>query len=154
MASPVFEVNRILTHIESAGERTVPRFRMRPVMALVTLIAASGLAHAAAPAASSPHAAPAASSAGKQTKAAAKPQAPVKMVDLNNASKAQLKTLSGVGDAEADRIIEKRPYSSKADIVTKAGIPAGVYVSNKRSIFVGKITPSKAAASPSKKASP
>ena len=52
----------------------------------------------------------------------------VKKVDLNNASLAELKTLPSVGDAEAKKIIADRPYISKTDLVTKAGLPEGVYL--------------------------
>lgn len=82
----------------------------------------------------------------KTPAAAAKKAAAIKPVDLNNASKAQLRTLSGIGDAEADLIIASRPYSSKADIVTKAGLPAGIYVAIRRQIYVGKVTKAKAKA--------
>ena len=77
---------------------------------------------------------------------AARKAAPVQHVDLNNASKAQLRTLSGIGDAEADLIIASRPYNSKADIVTKAGLPAGLYVAIRRQIYVGKLSKAKAKA--------
>ena len=55
------------------------------------------------------------------------PTEPVKKVDLNNASLAELKTLPTVGDAEAKKIIAHRPYKSKGELVTKAGLPEGVY---------------------------
>ena len=42
--------------------------------------------------------------------------APAKRIDINSASRAQLKTLPGIGDAEADRIIAARPYPSKAKL--------------------------------------
>jgi hypothetical protein len=64
------------------------------------------------------------------------PPAPVKMVDLNNASKADLMTLPSVGDAEADKIIANRPYISKVDLVTKAGLPQGVYSAVRRRVVV------------------
>ncbi len=51
----------------------------------------------------------------------------LKKVDLNNASLAELKTLPTVGDAEAKKIIAHRPYKSKGELVTKAGLPEGVY---------------------------
>ena len=57
-------------------------------------------------------------------KSSAKPQ---KKVDLNNASLEELKTLPTVGDAEAKKIIANRPYKSKGELVTKAGLPEGVY---------------------------
>ncbi|MCW5657563.1 MAG: helix-hairpin-helix domain-containing protein [Burkholderiaceae bacterium] len=60
--------------------------------------------------------------------------APVKPIDINSASRAQLKSLPGIGDAEADRIISARPYLSKAHLVTEAGLPTGVYLSIRRQI--------------------
>jgi DNA uptake protein ComE-like DNA-binding protein len=59
----------------------------------------------------------------KAKKAAAK----VKLVDINSASKAELKKIPSIGDAEADKIIAGRPHLSKADLVTKNIIPLGVY---------------------------
>jgi DNA uptake protein ComE-like DNA-binding protein len=60
--------------------------------------------------------------------------APAKPIDINSASRAQLKTLPGIGDAEADRIIAARPYLSKAHLVTEAGLPTGVYLSIRRQV--------------------
>jgi competence protein ComEA len=57
------------------------------------------------------------------------PPPPVKLIDINSASRAELKTLPGIGDAEADKIIAGRPYLSKVHIVTESGIPEGVYQS-------------------------
>ena len=59
---------------------------------------------------------------------------PVKPIDINSASRAQLKTLPGIGDAEADKIIAGRPYLSKVHLVTEAGLPVGVYLSIRRQI--------------------
>jgi DNA uptake protein ComE-like DNA-binding protein len=59
---------------------------------------------------------------------ASKPPAPI---DINSASHAQLKTLPGIGDVEADRIISGRPYLSKAELATRDAIPTGVYLSLK-----------------------
>ena len=51
----------------------------------------------------------------------------VKRVDINSASKAQLKKLPGIKDAEADKIIAGRPYLSKAHLVSHDVIPRAVY---------------------------
>jgi DNA uptake protein ComE-like DNA-binding protein len=85
--------------------------------------AASSSASAAASAAA-PSGQPAATPARKAASAA-----PVALVDINSASRKELKTLPGVGDAEAGRIIAGRPYLSKTDLVSDAGIPTGVYLS-------------------------
>jgi len=63
---------------------------------------------------------------------------PVKIVDLNNASRAELKTLPGVGDAEADRIVKGRPYLSKANAFTNNVLPESAYAVLKDRIVVGE----------------
>lgn len=95
------------------------------VLALCALTASTS--GAAVPAAPAHPAAKAASGAASQPKATPR-------IDINSASKAQLKTLRGIGDAEADTIIKHRPYLTSTEIVTKAGLPAGVYVTIKRQI--------------------
>lgn len=74
----------------------------------------------------------ASSSAAASTK---KPAAPVVLVDINSASRKELKSLPGIGDAEAGKIIAGRPYLSKADLASKQVIPAGVYLSLKNRII-------------------
>lgn len=51
----------------------------------------------------------------------------VKLVDVNSAGKAELKTLPGVDDATADKIIAGRPYLSKADLLTQKVVSSGIY---------------------------
>jgi len=48
-------------------------------------------------------------------------------VFFDRAGKAELKTLPGIGDAEADKIIAGRPYLSKANLVTHHILARGVY---------------------------
>lgn len=59
----------------------------------------------------------------------------LKPVDINSASRAELKTLPGIGDAEADRIIAGRPYLSKAELVSRNVMPEGVYISLRKQLI-------------------
>src|ERR1051325_7188012 len=65
--------------------------------------------------------APAAKKAGSTSTAAAK------LIDLNSASKADLQTLPGIGDALSQKIIDGRPYARKDQLVTKKIIPQATY---------------------------
>ena len=74
--------------------------------------------------------------ASQAASAAVKPTKPAKPVDLNNASRAELKTLPGIGDAEADRIVKGRPYLSKANAFTNGVLPESMYPTLKGLIVV------------------
>jgi competence protein ComEA len=65
-----------------------------------------------------PHAVPA-----PAKKPAPKPQ---KKIDINNASLSELRTLP-LGEPEAMLVIAHRPYRAKGELMTKAGLPEGVY---------------------------
>ena len=115
----------------------------RAGLALLTLALMTGapLCGAAEPASAS--ASIPAGHAPAAAKAKKTPAAPVKLVDINSASRAQLKTLPGVGDAEVDKIIAERPYLSKAELVTKKVMPTGPYLSLKDSVIAMQKNPPK-----------
>jgi DNA uptake protein ComE-like DNA-binding protein len=52
---------------------------------------------------------------------------PSTLIDVNTASRQDLMKLPGVDRPTADQIIAGRPYVSKAKLVTKAAIPAGLF---------------------------
>jgi len=63
----------------------------------------------------------------KETNVRHKHAARIKLVDINSATKKELKKLPCIGDAEADKIIAGRPFGSKAWLVTKNIIPKDAY---------------------------
>lgn len=112
----------------------------------IALIALALLPPVAAAWAATPAAASAPAPSGHTSAPAKKAPAakPVKPVDINSASRAQLKTLPGIGDVQADKIVAGRPYLSKADLATKQVLPEGVYLSLKHRIIAIQKTKPKA----------
>jgi hypothetical protein len=52
-----------------------------------------------------------------------------KRIDINSASKDQLKTLPGITDEYADKIIAGRPYLTRTRLASQNVLPFGVYQS-------------------------
>lgn len=119
-----------------AMQRLTPG-RIESAFVVLALAVWAGPAAAAGSGAAS---APAARASAAQDKAAR--TTPAKPVDINSASRAQLKTLPGIGDAEAAKIIAARPYRSKAELATRNVIPLGIVLSLKdRIIAIQKLDP-------------
>jgi DNA uptake protein ComE-like DNA-binding protein len=67
-------------------------------------------------------------STAKPAKAPASTAAkPVELVDINTATKEQLVALPAIGDAYAQKIIDNRPYTRKAELRTRNILPETVY---------------------------
>ncbi len=81
---------------------------------------------------------PAAKKEVAKTAAKAAPAAAT-LIDVNSADLATLKTLPGIGDAYADKIVKGRPYKGKDDIV-KAGVPQATYNKIKDMIIAKQAT--------------
>lgn len=78
--------------------------------------------------------APKAADKGAKASQAITPDNPV---DINSASKAQLKKIPGVNDAVADKIIAGRPYLSKAHLVTR-NILSGVHYAQIKDLIIAR----------------
>jgi len=98
----------------------------RLIALLVAVLFSTGTLAAPTVWAQAPKTAPA--PAKSDTKPAAKDDKMVhEPLDLNTASEADLKTIPGIGDAYAKKIVQSRPYKRKDELVQKKVLPKATY---------------------------
>jgi DNA uptake protein ComE-like DNA-binding protein len=110
---------------------------IQTVLIAAVLLLSGSVCAAAESKAAAPAEATGTPKAAEKSAAAKKAPTPDNPVDINSASKAQLKKLPGIGDAEAAKIIAGRPYLSKAHLVTR-DILSGVHYVQIKDLIIAR----------------
>ncbi len=105
-------------------------FRLTRVasIAAAAMLAVATLSAQATTSTPAPKPAPTTATKPATTKPVAQAKTPAApLLDINSATRDELKALPGIGDALADKIIAGRPYKMKTELKSKKIIPAATY---------------------------
>jgi len=87
--------------------------------------------------------------AAKTPTTTAAPVTKAEPMDINTATKEQLMTLDGIGEARSEAIIKGRPYKAKNELTDKKVVPQKVYDTIKDQIIAKQVTAQPASKAPS-----
>ncbi len=104
---------------------------IRRLATVALLFAAFPLLHAQTPSSTS------------QAKAQAQAAAATDKIDINTASPDQLKSIPGIGDAYAKRIVDGRPYAQKTQLLSRGILPQATYDKVKERIVASRVAAKK-----------
>jgi competence protein ComEA len=108
----------------------------------LSLVSSFGVAQTAEPGSKPEIASPSSGSMHANTDSAKSTMSKADKLDINTATKEQLKDLAGIGDAYSQKIIDGRPYRTKLDLVHKKIIPQATYDKIKDQIIAKQSKPS------------